>query len=164
MSDCKQIASWSSGNLIFGSTNVGEVLGFHGDTLRIPSVRGRADLTYTGDTTGGVCYTLANPTTQTLWVEKAIIHCLVPSSSGSLSVGIAAISGSSATEILSASTEALAAVGYIGIGSSGVLPVAWTSTEYLTAYVTSATGVVPGGTAAYASGTVSVFYITAVVT
>ena len=159
----KQTAGWSSGSLYFeGSTSGRELFYFDGDNVSIPPLRGRInmDIVAAGATDGGgVVNSVANPTTETLWVESAIISIETASSSSSfLSLGIATAASSSASNIADATVECTTA-GLVLLNSSGTFPIAWNATSYLTAYVASSSDGVMG-----LDGVVSVFYVSAVTT
>lgn len=154
----EQTAGWSSGSLYFeGSTSGRELLFFDGDNLSAPPLRGRInmDLTYLGSSDGGgVINSVANPTTETLWVTDCIIYVETASSSSSfLSLGIATADSSSASNIANATVECTTA-GLVQLNSSGTFPISWNATSYLTAYVTSSSDGSVG-----LDGVVSVFYV-----
>ena len=154
----KQTAGWSSGSLYFeGSTSGRELFFFDGDNVSVPPLRGRInmDIVASGATAGGgVVNSVANPTTETLWVESAIISIETASSSSSvLSLGIATAANSSASNIADATVECTTA-GLVLLNSSGTFPIAWNATSYLTAYVASSSDGVMG-----LDGVVSVFYV-----
>ncbi len=162
----KQTAGWSSGSLYFeGSTSGRELFYFDGDNVSVPPLRGRInmDIVASGATAGGgVVNSVANPTTETLWVESAIIYIETASSSSSfLSLQIATADSSSGggSNILADATVECTTAGLVLLNSSGTFPIAWNATSYLTAYVASSSDGVMG-----LDGVVSVFYVSAVTT
>jgi hypothetical protein len=164
-----QAAEWSSGNLIFqGSTSAREIVGFHGDTVRIPSARGRVDANIVGTTSEITsAFSIANPTTVTLCVEGVMVNIATASAtSGYISLGIGAInsSGEQLTSVLSCSTTLMSTgqkgnYGFITF-SSGIFPVEWTTSTYFTGTVSTTTGL----STATLRATASAFYVTTVVT
>ncbi len=182
------VASWSSGNLVLSDPSGNEILTFDGDlrtitipsgagitmsagstfdavagTVNVPEIRCRVDmdLTYLGSSSGGgVVNSVANPTTQTLWVEECLISVETASSSSSyisVQIGSVASSSGSGDNIIVDATVGGSTAGRVLMNSSGTTPAAWSSTSYLTCYVTSSSD----GSAGL-DGTISVFCVTAV--
>jgi len=159
MATWNQTAGWSSGSLYFeGSTSGRELFRFDKDNITIPPLRGRVnmDITPTALSGGAVVGSVANPTTEEVWVESVIVNIDTASSSSSLlSIGIATAASSSASNIANA-TVGCSTAGLVALNSSLLFPVAWNATSYLTLYVTSSSSF------AVLDGNISAFYITAV--
>jgi hypothetical protein len=153
-----QAAGWSSGSLaIEGSTSGRELLRFDKDNITIPPLRGRVnvDITPTALSGGAVVGSVANPTTEELWVEGIIVNIDTASSSSSLlSIGIATADSSSASNIANA-TVGCSTAGLLALNSSNAFPVAWNATSFLTLYVTSSSSF------AVLDGNVTAFYVAA---
>ena len=164
MATYNQTAGWSTGSFwIKGSTSARIIADAAGDNISFPPLLGRInfDIECSSGVGGEVAGYVANPTTETLWIEKVIMNVETASSSSSLlSIQVCTDAGSSGTAagiIVDATVEATTA-GLSVANSSNLLPVAWTSTEYVSCYVTSSSN------ADTFSGNVSVFYCVAITT
>jgi len=175
MAQYNQVGGFSTGNdaYVLGTTSRRENLFFEGDNLSIPPLRGRINFTLlseesTGAALGYVANSIANPTTDTLWVEKVIVNTITAAASSALlSLGIATAASSSASNITAAGVGIGVAGGaatgqFCELNTSGVFPVAWDSTSVLTAYVSCSSDGCSTGLGMDVD--ISVFYVRAVTT
>lgn len=156
MATWNQTAGWSSGSLYFDGTTSGRnQFFFQGDNMSIPPLRGRVNLDLVASTSAsGMCGSIANPTTEELFVESVIVNVDTASSSCcGLSLGIATADSSSASNIANQTVDCTTA-GLTGLNSSGTFPVSWNSSSFFTMYYASTAGGV-----ASLVGDVSVFYV-----
>ena len=102
----------------------------------------------------GVIGSVANPTTEELFVESVIVNIDTASSSSCcLSLGIATAASSSASNIAN-QTIGCSTAGLLMLNSSGTFPVSWNATSYFTIYHVSSSGI-----PFTVVGDVSVFYV-----
>lgn len=159
-----QTAGWTStANADFwihGTTSAREIMFADGDNLSIPPLLGRVNMDLAVMSSQvSVLASVANPTTEELWVEKVIINIDTASSSSMcLSLGIATADSSSASNIAD-QTLSCSTAGLLMCNSSAALPVSWNSSSFFTVTAVTSSGIMIG-----AVGDVSVFYCVAVTT
>ena len=134
MATYDQAASWSSQSLALkGTTSGRELLVFKDDNVSVPPLMGRATFDLVAAGTIGVCGGVINPTTETLWVERAVFNVTTAASAANaLSLGIVATytSGSNIANATVGSDTG----GLLTLRSSDAFPVAWATGSYAVAY------------------------------